>query len=352
MVDRTTGRVFWVHTTYTEDLRWPLPDQSAASWLVPTAIADAHGFQVYSTSDEGSTWNTADYHLEDTADWEKIFLGPAPAASTGAAQPIGYPNVVYVCANAPAEVIGPGRACYKSLDGGATFTSAGYVFPSAASPAGCPALAQNSGVVGHDGTIYIPQSCSGGTYLAVSHNEGTSYAWLPVAGAPPSGGLGAVVQLAIDRAGNLYMLWTQEDALRLVSSRDGGHSWSAPLTVSAPGLHHITLPALAAGPRDAIGVVYYASTSSSAETLSGYISQTVDALAPQPLFYAGAINDPAQPIFHDYGDYYSPRADFVGASYDTSGHFWGAIVEQLGPPDASNMIPTSGYVGRLASLAP
>jgi len=26
VVDRQTGRVFWVHTTYTEDLRWPLPE--------------------------------------------------------------------------------------------------------------------------------------------------------------------------------------------------------------------------------------------------------------------------------------------------------------------------------------
>jgi hypothetical protein len=348
VVDRQTGRVFWVHTTYTEDLRAPLPDQSAAAWLAPTAIANAHGFQVYSTGDDGRSWNTADYQHENTADWEKLFLGPPPPPSTGAAQPRGYPNVVYVCANAPQEVIGPGRACYRSLDGGATFTATGYEFPSTSAPRDCPALAANTGAVGADGTVYIPQSCAGGTYLAVSRDEGTSYSWLPVTGAPPDGGLGAVVQLAIDQADNLYLLWTAGDALQLVSSRDGGRHWSAPLTVSPPGLHDITLPALAAGPRGAVGIVYYASTSPGAKALSGYISQTADALVPQPLFYAGAVNDPAHPIFENYSDADSPRADFVGAGYDAAGGFWGGIVKQLAPPDAANTIATTGYVGRLA----
>jgi hypothetical protein len=349
VVDRQTGRVFWVHTTYTEDLRSPLPDQSAAAWLAPTAIANAHGFQVYSTGDDGASWSTADYQHENTADWEKLFLGPPPPPSTGAAQPARYPNVVYVCANAPQEVIGPGRACYKSLDGGATFTSTGYEYPSASAPHDCPALAANTGAVASDGSVYIPQSCSDGTYLAVSHDEGASYAWLPVSGAPPAGGLGAVVQLAIDQADNLYVLWTAADALQLVRSRDGGRHWSAPLTASPPGLHHITLPALAAGPRGAVGIVYYASTIPSASSLSGYISQTADALASQPLFYAGAINDPAHPIFDNYGDADTPRADFIGAGYDAAANLWGGMVDQLGPPDASNTIPTTGYVGRLTS---
>jgi hypothetical protein len=347
VLDRQTGRLFWVHTTHTLDLHGPLPDQSGASWLVPTAVANAHGFQVYSTGDSGGTWTTADYQYENTADWEKLFLGPPPPASSGAAQPSGYPNVVYVCANAPIEVIGVGRACYKSLDGGTTFSFAGYVDPSAAAPAGCPALAANTGAVAGNGTLYIPQSCAGGTYLATSTDEGASYTWTAVAAAPPASSLGATVQLAIDHGGDLYLLWTAGDALKLLISRDGAHSWGAPLTVSAPGLHNLTLPALAAGPRGAVGIVYYASTDPSAKQLSAYISRTTQALRPEPLFFAGAINDPAHPIFENYGDNYTPRADFLGGAYDAVGGFWGGVVEQLGPPDASNTIPTSGYVGRL-----
>jgi hypothetical protein len=348
VADRRTGRLFWVHTTYTEDLRWPLPDQSPAAWLVPTAIANAHGFEVFSSLDGGRNWRTADYRSENTADWEKLFTGPAPPPRSGQPQPSHYPDVVYLCANAPQEVIGPGRACYKSLDGGATFTSTGYEFPSPAAPSNCPALAANTGVVAGDGTVYIPQSCAGGTYLAVSRDEGTSYSWLPVTGAPPASGLGATVQLAIDRTGDLYMVWLAGDSLELVSSHDGGRDWSAPLTVSPPWLHNITLPALSAGSRGSIGIVYYASRDPSAKPLSGYISQTTDALGARPLFYDGAVNDPSHPIYESYGDSDSPRADFLGAAYDAHGNFWGALVKQLAPPDAGNRIATTGYLAHLS----
>jgi hypothetical protein len=72
-------------------------------------------------------------------------------------------------------------------------------------------------------------------------------------------------------------------------------------------------------------------------------------LAPKPLFYSGVVNDPARPIFRNYGYGDSPRQDFVGAAYDALGRFWGGLVEQLGPPDSSATTPTSGYVARLAS---
>ena len=195
--------------------------------------------------------------------------------------------------------------------------------------------------------MYIPQSCLSGTYLAVSTNEGASYTWLSVAAAPSTNGLGATVQLAIDSADNLYVLWLGSSGLNVVVSRDGGHHWGAPTTISPPGLRNIILPALAALAGGHIGIVYYASTAPSANTLSGYVSQTNDALAQRPLFYVGEANNPAHPIFRNYGDAYSPRADFIGAAYDSGGGFWGALVEQLGPPDASNQIATSGYVTRL-----
>ena len=133
-VDRRTGRAFWLRATGELRTAPVLVDESPFGNQAATAIAYAHGFQVYSTSDDGRTWTTADYQHEFTGDWEKIFVGPAPPASSGAPRPSGYPDVAYVCANAPFEVSGPGRACYRSLDGGATFNLAGYVFPSPGSP--------------------------------------------------------------------------------------------------------------------------------------------------------------------------------------------------------------------------
>ncbi|MGH9060889.1 MAG: sialidase family protein, partial [Acidimicrobiales bacterium] len=227
----------------------------------------------------------------------------------------------------------------------------GLEFPSAVSPLNCPALAANTGVVGPDGTVYIPQSCSGGTYLAASADEGDSYRWLPVPGAPAANGLGAVAQLAIDATGDLYLLWLANDRLALTISRDGGQHWNAPLAVSPPALHSITLPALAAGPSGHVGVVYYASAGASTSSLSGYISETTNALTPSPLFYVGTVNDPAHPIFDNYGDAYSPRADFVGAAYDAHGDFWGGLVKQLGSPNSANEIATTGYVTHLAVRA-
>jgi hypothetical protein len=224
----------------------------------------------------------------------------------------------------------------------------GYVFPSPSAPAAaCPALAANTGVVARDGTTYQPQSCSDHTYLAVSRDEGGTYTWLQVKGAPASNGLGAVVQLAIDAADNLYVLWKTNDQLYLAVSRDGGHSWGAPLAVAAPGLRNITLPALAAGQRGRVGVVYYATMNASSQALSAYISETRDALDPRPLLYGAAINDPAHPIFTDHGYGVTPRADFVGATYDRSGQLWAGVVKQLGAPDSNSRVPTTGYVGRL-----
>jgi hypothetical protein len=63
------------------------------------------------------------------------------------------------------------------------------------------------------------------------------------------------------------------------------------------------------------------------------------------------LNDPAAPIFHDYGlSGGSPRLDFIGGAYDSPGtSFWAGVVKQYGPPDAasSNHIATTGYVGHL-----
>jgi hypothetical protein len=349
VVDRRTGRLFWAHTTHTDELNPPLAaDGTPLDWLVPTAIANAHGFQVYSSPDDGQTWTTADYQHAFTADWEKVFVGPPTPSGSGAPRPMSYPDIVYLCANAPVEVGGPGRACYRSLDGGVTFAFTGYVYPSPSAPAAtCPALAANAGVVAADGTTYQPQTCSNGTYLAVSRNEGNSYSWLAVPGAPASAAPAPAVQLAIDADDDLYVLWTADDQLHLVISRDRGRSWSAPIAIGEPGLHDLTLPALAAGPAGDVGVVYYASTDGTSKTLSAYVSETQDALDPEPVFYGAAINDPNHPIFRDYGDAVSPRADFVGATYDPAGTFWAGVVKQLGSPDADSQVQTTGYVASL-----
>jgi hypothetical protein len=344
--DRRTGRVFWAHATGPVRNEGGLPEE-AGFWL-----AAAYGFQVYSSSDDAKTFTTADYQTAPTGDWEKVFVGPPPPASTGAAQPVGYPDVVYLCANSPLEVSGPGRLCYKSLDGGITFTAAGYTSPTASNPADvCPPLNFNTGVVDSGGTIYQPVNCEHSAYVVVSRDEGASETWIAEKDAPTGTVIGGTnLQLAVDDADNLYATWSANGLLYLAVSRDHAQSWSAPMMIAAPSVGHVEKPAIAAGAPGHVAVTYYASSDPSAELLSAYITQTADALDSQPLFYSGAMNAPASPIFHDYGlSGGSPRTDFIGGAFDSSGTtFWSGAVKQLGPA-TSGKTPTTGYVGTLRS---
>jgi hypothetical protein len=114
-------------------------------------------------------------------------------------------------------------------------------------------------------------------------------------------------------------------------------------------VHKIDHPTLAAAATGHVGITYYGSPDPSATLLNAYITQTDDALDPQPLFYGGVINDPAHPIYHDYGlTGGSPRTDFIGGAFDPAGKsFWAGVVKQRGPVDSSRNIATTGYVGRL-----
>jgi hypothetical protein len=348
--DPRTGWLFWSHAT------GPVRNQNQLPPITPLPqgsgfyLAAAMGFQVYSSSNNGRTWRTADYSTAATGDWEKVFVGPPRPASSGAPQPKGYPDVVYLCANAPVEVAGPGRLCYRSLDGGLTFSQAGYVSPSAQEPADvCPPLNFNTGVVDQQGTIYQPVDCGHSAYVVVSKDEGSTYKWYPLAAAPtgtPTSGTN--LKLAVDYAGNLYAAWTKGGLLYLEVSTDHARTWRPAMMVAGPGLHTVRLPAIAAGAAGHVGLVYYASRNPHASRFTVYVTQTANATARQPLFDTGAINNPAHPIFHDYGLNDYPRTDFIGGTYDRAGKtFWVSAVEQFGPPNSKEYMRTTGWVGRL-----
>jgi hypothetical protein len=332
IADRRTGRIFWVHATGPVRNMGGLP-QGAGFYL-----AGALGFEVYSSSNDASTFTTADYEAAPTGDWEKIFVGPPPPPGTGAAQPVGYPDVVYVCANSPVE------------DGGVTFSPAGFTSPTVSNPQDiCPPLNFNTGVVDSQGVIYQPVDCERSAYIVVSRNEGETETWFPEPGAPTGTAVsGTNLKLAVDDGDNLYATWTANGLVYLAVSRDHALTWSAPMMISSPGALKAELPAIAAGANGNVAVTYYASTDPSAQRSSAYITQTADALDSVPLLYSGTLNDPKAPIFHNYGlTGGSPRADFVGGAYDGLGTaFWAGVIKQLGP-STNGQIPTTGFVGTL-----
>ena len=353
-VDRQTGRVFWAHATGATRTLPVLVAQSPLPDFVPTVFAAAYGFQVYSSADEGRTFTTADYQGAPVGDWEKLMVGPPRSDAPAAERPTGYPNVVYLCGNSPFEVTGPGRLCYRSLDGGLTFAEAGFVTPSQNMPPdSCPPLAANTGAVASDGTVYQPVSCNGASYVANSEDEGASYSFRQVPGAPPSNGLSGSLQIVIDRSDALYAEWVVGDKLFYAVSRDRARTWSKPIMISAPGVHVITRPAPAAGARGQFGVAYYGSTDAKATKLTLYITQTANALVSDPLLRSGALNDPKHPIFTDAGvSSHSPRADYIGAAFDNAGTLWAGGVRQLADPDPNGRQATTGYVGRLLGPTP
>jgi hypothetical protein len=355
-VDRRTGRIFWSHATGPSRTAPLLVSNSPLPSGVPTAIAAASGFQVYSSPDGGVSWHTADYTSAPTGDWEKVFTGPSAPSAVHLS---GYPDVVYICGNSPTEASGPGRLCYRSLDGGVTFEQAGYVFPSAQQPTDqCQALMANNGAVGPHGTVFQPVTCANGAYVAVSTDDGSTYKWHRVVGAPPASGIAGVsagvggMQIAVDDAGELYAMWSTGRRVMVVRSRDGGNTWSPALDVTAPGLAQVALAALAAGPAGHLGVAYYGSSHPKAIHLTAYLTTTAAGASPAPVFTSAALNLPARPIFQPSGvaGGLSPRADYIGATFDRHGTLWVGAIRQLGKPDAKGNVATTGLVAHLATL--
>ncbi|MCW2543776.1 MAG: hypothetical protein JWM40_1328 [Frankiales bacterium] len=340
-VDPRTGRDYLVHATGPTRTTPLLVDSSPFPGAVSTTVAAAAGFQLYSSGDEGRTWTTTDMLTAPTGDWEKVFVGRSRD---------GRGSTVYVCGNAPFEVSGPGRLCYRSHDGGRTFAVAGFVFPSVEQAKYCPPLAADNGSVGPDGTVYQPVTCTDGAYVAVSSDEGTTYTWYGVPGSVGSGfGIrGAGFQVAADPSGTVWASWIAGDHLQLSRSRDHGAHWQSVGDVAAPGSHHVTLAQLAAGPAGDVGLVYYAAARAGQSAMTAWITETHQGNAARPVFVSGALNDPRHPTFTDFGlAGPSPRADYIGACFDRRGRLWGAAVRQTSGARADGTIGTMGVVGHL-----
>ncbi|MGH2829474.1 MAG: sialidase family protein, partial [Actinomycetota bacterium] len=246
------------------------------------------------SDDGGATWVTNPITCgRPVNDHETVFTG-APVTSTTE----GYSKVVYYCFQDGATA-----GCSKSLDGGVVFTPP-TAFAYSILSENCSTV-HGHGVAGPGGTIYLPKAdYCGRPTLAISDDEGASWRRVTVSSLRSAPDHEASV--AVDAAGNLYYLWMAEDRLpRLVTSTDGGDTWSAPVMVAPPGVREANLPSIDVGAPGKIAMAYYGSSSSpgapwigsyAGTTWNAYMTITTQALSANPVFYSGSVSMTSDPM--------------------------------------------------------
>jgi hypothetical protein len=315
------------------------------------------------SDDYGRSWITNPISCSRPVNDHQTLFGGPPVSS----QPIGYENIVYYCYSD----IWLTAACGKSLDGGLTWINGGTFYLSADGPTGAGpegildcTTELGHGVVGPDGTVYVPKQNCGEPWLAISDDEGSSWhqvrvsdrsvAYAPGDGLPdPS--------VAVDEAGNLYYVFVGDDRLPyLTYSTDKGESWSEPLMVAAPGLTETALATVDAAEPGKVAIAYYGTDdvtgpidqrSYGNDVLwNGYITTTENVLATEPLFYSGNVNDPGDPLV--IGECGPRRCflgfDFLDVIFGVDGTPWASFTDSCAVACSGEERLGTGVIGHLA----
>ena len=317
-VDQTTGRVF-------------ANDIEATVTCPPISYSD----------DLGETWMTLE--VCGQFDHQSVFTGP-PVTST----PSGYPNVAYFCAITGGMLADSSTmtGCSRSRDGGLTW------LPTASNPYGvreapegydanpwCDGAAGH-GVAGPDGTIYVARGWCLEPYVAISRDEGDTWEQVRLPGPkhPPGSHESNV---AIDRAGTVYVTWVAENRHVVVTrSKDGGKTWTEPVDVTPPGVTQTSLPSIDAGDAGRLAFSFVGGTAPAdaadeTKTWNGYIVTGFGMDTDDPTFYSATINDPADPFW---------RGDCGVLRCGNIGDFVDVVIAPDGTPIAAHVdsCPTDG----------
>ena len=292
------------------------------------------------SDDGGDSWVTNPLACgRPINDHQTLFSGP-PAIATLPT----FPEVVYYCWNDS----GTGTSCSKSIDGGITWTVTGTrpfegISTNNQDLDRCGGF-NGHGVVGEDGTVYLPKEYCGQPWLGISHNEGATWERVQVA-TNTTEYLGSDTSVAVDEKGNLYYAYeTQGQDIYMVTSTDGGKTWSKPLMVGAPGVNEVNLPTLDVGAPGKVALAYMGTTNSPYDRCgedctgddyrktdwNGYITMTANALSKNPLFYSGTVNDPDDPIYRgvcNFDNRCDPVLDFIDVEISPDGTPFGAFVD-------------------------
>jgi hypothetical protein len=130
------------------------------------ACSDGSGAELWTSDDDGVTWSAPAPVGCGSKDFGQIMTGPAATAADKAGlAKSGYPSALYYCATGPTLIVGPDRFCFRSLDGGRTFTRTKTEVPgrivilsSVWSP-GCDVQAAVVGCLGTVSGVSEPERC-------------------------------------------------------------------------------------------------------------------------------------------------------------------------------------------------
>ena len=347
--------------------------QTHRVWFA-TVLPPLCGADVSWSDDYGRTWTDNPVVGCPGMGSMRILEGPAPV---GEAKPTGsYPHAVYYCANL-SDLSPSNLRCYRSLDGGHTFAFTGSFADPPAQPNCNTEHPARPGAVGPDGYLYFPVYECGALSMAISRDEGASWHYVPVANTNVQDLY--ISSVATDQAGNVYLAWiagtgaggstgpsapgppSTEGILGaglpvLSVSRDHGRSWSRPVVVGPLGLkdgRHIAIVAQATGK---LAISLLANTDGS-PNLDGYLLETADALAPDAVWVAAPVNDPATPLISaSDSETFGDRLFNFTDTFAPDGEAWAAfhcaktgscpgrrigVIGSLAPASSTGSSPTS-----------
>jgi hypothetical protein len=324
--------------------------QTSRVWF-PTSLAlsGVCGAHILWSDDGGGSWVKGSDIPCPGQGGQKLLEGPPPSAGP---RPVGYPHVVYWCANAADGLTVQVLECYKSLDGGKTF-SAVFADPEGGGGAGghpdpdlapgCANQTARPGGVTARGVLVFPTIECGVLGAAISRDEGATWQFV----SNVATGVEDVMPTssAVDRAGNVYFAYRNADGLPyLVVSKDDGAHWGAPMMVAPPGVKKIQRVAVSAGKRGEVVLAYLGTASS--PLASGYITESSNVLSAKPLFWSASVNAPSRPLINVLTPpSFSDRFFYLSAAIGPDGTPWAGF--QCASTDACQG-QRIGIVGRLA----
>ena len=277
-------------------------------------------------------------------DFPRPFTGPPTTATSKKAiaaarakNPKAYPDVFYMCKSAH---LNPDRQCWKSLDGGVTFTEIG------GSPSNDTAGTMGAWTADIRGWLYG----LGASTLNVSRDEGATWTQTPL----PASFRSAVALLGprpeVDRAGNVYVGTIvnglpEVTYLRYPWNPKHPH-WAGPFAVQMPGrgnghlgVRHVNEMAIAVGQPGHVAIAYVGNSDSAdapdvpdgyheGGVHHGYLTTTADLFAAKPSFESVQVDSDKDPLL-PYGfpavantSVTVSRADYIGVTIGPTGQPW------------------------------